>query len=107
MVAIFDASGSRLSVHDGGKKTSVEMVQDRSVLSHSSHFFFKVFLSSSEDENIDIYRLKIGVRSLHWNSKEFLINGKPIYFRGFGRHEDSDVSSHFMDLKTENTNKIV
>lgn len=41
---------------------------------------------------MDIYRLKIGVRTLHWNSQEFLINGKPIYFRGFGRHEDSDVN---------------
>lgn len=40
---------------------------------------------------MDVYRLKIGVRTLHWNSKQFLINGKPIYFRGFGRHEDSDV----------------
>lgn len=55
-------------------------------------YTMEVFLSSSEIENIDVYRLKIGVRSLHWNSKEFLINGKPIYFRGFGRHEDSDVS---------------
>lgn len=52
----------------------------------------QVFLSSNVKENIDVYRLKIGVRSLHWSNKEFLINGKPIYFRGFGRHEDSDVS---------------
>lgn len=52
----------------------------------------QVLLSSNAKENIDVYRLKIGVRSLHWSNKEFLINGKPIYFRGFGRHEDSDVS---------------
>lgn len=38
-----------------------------------------------------MYRLKIGVRTLHWNSREFLINGRPLYLRGFGRHEDSDV----------------
>lgn len=55
------------------------------------HPKIQVFLSSNVQENLDVYRLKIGVRSLHWNSKEFLINGKPIYFRGFGRHEDSDV----------------
>lgn len=53
---------------------------------------FQVFLADESGEVIDVYRLKIGVRSLHWNSREFLINGKPIYFRGFGRHEDSDVS---------------
>lgn len=44
------------------------------------------------EEIIDVYRLKVGIRSLAWNEKQFLINGKPIYFRGFGRHEDSDVS---------------
>lgn len=59
-------------------------------------YTMECFLSSDVQENLDVYRLKIGVRSLHWNSKEFLINGKPIYFRGFGRHEDSDV--RFIDF---------
>lgn len=62
---------------------------------YNTNFVFnlnQVSLSSNETENIDIYRLKIGVRSLQWNSKELLINDKPIYFRGFGRHEDSDAS---------------
>lgn len=58
---------------------------------------FKVILSSPTEENVDIYRLKIGVRTLHWNSQQFLINGKPIYFRGFGRHEDSDVRHFYCD----------
>lgn len=55
-------------------------------------YTMEVFLNGANSEPIDIYRLKIGVRTLHWNSREFLINGKPIYFRGFGRHEDSDVN---------------
>lgn len=57
-------------------------------------------LSTENEENIDVYRLKIGVRTLHWNSKEFLINGKPIYFRGFGRHEDSDVKFNRKTVQT-------
>lgn len=47
--------------------------------------------------DIDIYRLKIGIRSLAWNSTSFLINDKPIYFRGFGRHEDSDIRGKGLD----------
>lgn len=54
-------------------------------------YTMEVYLNNANSETIDIYRLKIGVRTLHWNSREFSINGKPIYFRGFGRHEDSDV----------------
>lgn len=52
----------------------------------------EVRLSTPIEENIDIYRMKFGVRTLKWTNTSFLINDKPIYFRGFGRHEDSDVS---------------
>lgn len=52
----------------------------------------EVKLSTRGRENIDVYRTKFGVRTLKWNNTTFLINDKPIYFRGFGRHEDSDVS---------------
>ncbi len=55
-------------------------------------YTFEVNLQNEESEIIDIYRLKIGVRSLAWDDKQFLINGRPIYFRGFGKHEDSDVT---------------
>lgn len=49
-------------------------------------------LQSDDEQIIDVYRLKFGIRTLSWNSKQFLVNEKPVYFRGFGRHEDSDVS---------------
>lgn len=52
----------------------------------------EIFLIDSKTEELqDVYRCKVGVRTLSWNNSSFMINGKPIYFRGFGRHEDSDV----------------
>jgi len=45
-------------------------------------------------EVADYYSLKIGIRSLSWDQamqNSILINGKPLYIRGFGRHEDADV----------------
>lgn len=39
----------------------------------------------------DCYRLPVGIRTVEVRGDEFLINGKPFYFRGFGRHEDSDL----------------
>ncbi|XP_058054920.1 beta-glucuronidase isoform X2 [Anopheles bellator] len=47
---------------------------------------------------LDVYRMKVGIRTLEWNSTAFLINGRPIYFRGFGRHEDSDIRGKGLDL---------
>lgn len=58
----------------------------------------EVKLSTRTQENIDIYRMKFGVRTLKWTNTTFLINDKPIYFRGFGRHEDSDVSFLIISL---------
>nr|XP_040234343.2 beta-glucuronidase isoform X1 [Anopheles coluzzii] len=51
-----------------------------------------------EDTVLDVYRLKVGIRTLEWDNSSFLINGKPIYFRGFGRHEDSDIRGKGLDL---------
>lgn len=44
------------------------------------------------DTVLDIYRLPVGIRTLQWTDRQFLINGVPAYLRGFGRHEDSDVT---------------
>jgi hypothetical protein len=46
-----------------------------------------------ESSVLDVYRLPIGVRSIHFNSTSVLINGKSLYIRGVGRHEDADVSN--------------
>lgn len=51
----------------------------------------EVRLSADSTEDIDVYRTKFGVRTLKWTNTTFTINDRPIYFRGFGRHEDSDV----------------
>ena len=40
---------------------------------------------------VDSYPLAVGVRTVEVNGARFLINGKPFYFRGFGRHEDIPI----------------
>ena len=39
----------------------------------------------------DVYRLPIGIRKISWSNTNVFINNKPIYIRGVGKHEDSDV----------------
>lgn len=46
----------------------------------------------------DVYRQPIGIRTIHWTNSSLLINGKPVYLRGFGRHEDSDIRGKGLDL---------
>lgn len=43
------------------------------------------------DDVVDEYSLPVGVRTIEVRGTEFLINGTPFYFTGFGRHEDSAI----------------
>ncbi len=41
---------------------------------------------------IDTYSEEFGVRTVEVKEGKFLINNKPFYFKGFGKHEDSHVN---------------
>lgn len=45
----------------------------------------------------DCYRQSFGVRSIEVKEDRFLLNGKPFYFKGFGKHEDSEVHGRGLD----------
>jgi len=46
----------------------------------------------------DVYRLPFGIRKISWNATNLLVNGRIVYLRGFGRHEDSDIRGKGLDL---------
>ena len=37
----------------------------------------------------DCYTLPVGVRTVELRGNQFLINSRPFYFKGYGKHEDS------------------
>lgn len=45
----------------------------------------------------DSYEVPFGFRSVEVRGTRFLINGKPFYFKGFGKHEDSDTHGRGID----------
>ena len=44
------------------------------------------------DELVDEYEELFGVRTVRVEKGQFLVNDKPVYFKGFGKHEDSYVN---------------
>ena len=46
----------------------------------------------------DSYEQTFGIRTVKVEGKKFLINGKPFYFKGFGKHEDFMVHGRGLDL---------
>lgn len=47
---------------------------------------------------VDVYRLPFGIRTVTWNKSDLMINRKPVYLRGFGMHEDSNLRGKGLDL---------
>ena len=46
----------------------------------------------------DTYSLEFGIRTVEVKGKQFLINSKPFYFKGFGKHEDSAIHGRGFDF---------
>lgn len=44
-----------------------------------------------DGEVIDVYEQPFGVRTVEVTDGKFLINDKPFYFKGFGKHEDTPI----------------
>ncbi|GAB7358220.1 hypothetical protein MBLNU230_g0372t1 [Neophaeotheca triangularis] len=52
---------------------------------------FQVNIVAGDGSVIDTYSVATGIRTIEVQGLEFLVNGKPFYFRGFGTHEDAAV----------------
>lgn len=46
----------------------------------------------------DMYVERFGIRTVKVDGHRFLINGRPFFFKGFGKHEDSAVHGRGLDL---------
>jgi beta-glucuronidase len=51
-----------------------------------------VFRIKDGDTVIDEYTADIGIRTVKVKETDILLNGKPVYLKGFGKHEDSDIN---------------
>ncbi|XP_076647331.1 beta-glucuronidase [Halictus rubicundus] len=63
-------------------------------------YTLEISLTVANETKVDVYRLPIGIRSLIWTNSSVLLNDRPLYMRGFGRHEDSILRGRGLDLVT-------
>ncbi|MBO7675984.1 MAG: hypothetical protein J6S49_00485 [Erysipelotrichaceae bacterium] len=50
------------------------------------------------EEVIDAYEDRIGIRTVAIKGKQILINGEPVYLKGYGKHEDFDIIGRGFNL---------
>ena len=52
---------------------------------------FRASAQTHDGQLLDTYSVPTGIRTISVRGNQFLINDKPFYFTGFGKHEDSAV----------------
>jgi beta-glucuronidase len=76
----------------GGFLTANIGIQNVRLWSPDDPFLYKidVFIGDAKT-TIDHYALETGVRTISANNKQLLLNGKPIFLKGYGKHEDFPI----------------
>lgn len=96
-VNIFDESGKEVASAQGcGGVITIPDVKLWQV--RNAYLYRFVFQIKNGDAVVDEYAEEIGIRTFEISGREFLLNGKPVYMTGFGKHEESDIVGRGFDL---------
>jgi beta-glucuronidase len=75
-----------------GRGVDVTLTVDRPRLWEPGQpHLYELEVTATSERGRDVYRLPVGIRTVEVKGDQFLLNGKPFYFRGFGMHEDADL----------------
>ncbi|MFV5938144.1 beta-glucuronidase [Mammaliicoccus sciuri] len=87
-VDIVDQEGHIVASENGAEST-IEIENVHLWQPGDGYQYTLVVSIKADDEVIDYYEEPFGVRSIEVKNGQFLINGEPFYFKGFGKHEDT------------------
>ena len=89
-LALFDAKGHCVAQKDG--KEGVLYVENARLWQVRNAYLYRLRIRIMDGEElIDEYEQEIGIRTVKVEGTDILLNGEPLYLRGFGKHEDSDI----------------
>jgi beta-glucuronidase len=75
-----------------GEGTASVQIPNVRLWSPEDPFLYTVsVILGSDNKILDHYITETGVRTITANNKQLLLNGKPIFLKGFGKHEDFPV----------------
>lgn len=87
---LYDENGKAVAYSDG-KKGTLKVKNARLWQVRNAYLYTLVVRITDTEEIVDEYRQEIGIRTVEVKNTDILINGKPVYLKGFGKHEDSDI----------------
>ncbi|MFI9847712.1 beta-glucuronidase [Nonomuraea sp. NPDC051941] len=89
-VRVLDATGAQVATADGAN--GILRIEDVRLWRPGTAYLYDLVAEILDGEQVvDSYPEPFGVRTVEVRGTEFLINGEPFYFTGFGKHEDTPV----------------
>ncbi len=87
---LLDEEGKQAAQAEG--KSGIMEVKNARLWQVRQAYLYRLIIRIYDGETIlDEYVQEIGIRTIKVEGTSILLNGKPIYLRGFGKHEDSDI----------------
>lgn len=89
-VSLYDADGNRVASAEGCE--GVLQVPDANLWQVRNAYLYRIVLEIRDgDMVLDSYVDRIGIRTIAIEGTRILVNGKPVYLKGYGKHEDFEV----------------
>jgi len=89
-VKLCDKDGKEVASSEG--KTGVLHVKDAHLWRVRNAYLYNIVITIVRDgKTVDCYEDRIGIRTVEIKDKRILINGEPVYLKGYGKHEDFEV----------------
>ncbi len=89
-VELADEAGNVVALAAG--RTGVLTVRDAKLWKVRDAYLYTIRIRIADGERvIDEYAEPIGIRTVEVRGRQILLNGEPVYLKGFGKHEDSDI----------------
>ena len=89
-VRLLDAEGREVAAAEGAEGT-LRVADARLWQVRNAYLYTLAITLGSGESPADEYTARVGIRTVEVRGTKILINGAPVYLRGFGKHEDFDV----------------
>lgn len=90
-VALIDEDGVTVAQATGTQGKLC--VPDAKLWEVRAAYLYQLDIRSGEDH----YTIPVGIRTVKTTATQLLINDKPVYLKGFGKHEDSEIKGKGLD----------
>lgn len=91
-VEVYSQTGEMIASSEGNK--GAIKIENATLWWPLNAYLYDVRVTFGED----IYILPFGIRTVKVEGGKFLINGKPFYFKGYGKHEDTYPAGRGLNL---------